>query len=139
MVLPHSNILKTHNFLILRFRWRRLFTYCFLSSELVSFQTELNAFKFSATMFFYPLRGITAFFQIRFKQILSLFYCSWDSKVVDLFLLKFTVKFGHCPRFTMPFHSTKFSFSLVFYKGSNFALRKRKWSKWMKVQNLHLT
>ena len=79
----------------------------------------------------------SAFLLTWFKQIQSFFYCG--SKVADLISLKFAVKFDHCPGFTLSFHSTKFSLSLAFYKGSNFVLRKRKWSKRMKFRNLNLT
>ena len=86
-----------------------VFTYCFIPLEL-------------------------CFCHLWFKQIQSLFNCCWGSKVAELISLKFTVQFAHRPRFTFLFNSTILSLSLAFYKGSNFVLRKQKWSKWMKFK-----
>ena len=57
--------------------------------------------------------------------------------MADLISLKFTVKFDHCPQFTLSFHLTKFSLSWAFKKSSNVVLRKRKWSKWKKFRKLN--
>ena len=58
--------------------------------------------------------------------------------MADLIFLKFSLNFDHCPRFMLSFHSTNASLSLAFYNGSNYVLRKPKWSKWMKLRNLNL-
>ena len=104
--------------------------FCFIPLDVCffQFQTELNALELK--WYHEYIKGDnSAFLQKWFKQIQSLFYCGWGSKVADLISLKFIVKLDHCPWLTLSFQSTKIYLSLAFYKGSNFMLRKRKWSK----------
>ena len=58
--------------------------------------------------------------------------------MADLISLNFSANFDHCPRFMLSFHSTKFSLSLTFYKGSNYVL-KTEMVEMDEIRNLNLT
>ena len=116
--LPNFRFSNAHSFYILLYTLRTL---C-----LSFFKQYLMLSNLVLQWFQWILKGDnSAFLQMWFKQIQSLFYCVWGSKGAELISLKFTVQFDHCPRFTLSFHSTILSLSLAFYKGSTLCSENR--------------
>ena len=84
--LPNFRFSNAHSFYILLYTPRTVFL-SFFQQYLMLSNLVYNDFNES-------IKGDnSAFFQTWFKQIHSLFYCCWGSKVAEWISLKFTVRF----------------------------------------------